>query len=230
MYRGLAGERDAYLYAPVFSQVIEPLRSLGWDGFRTVWRAGEIAALVGMTGPLSGPLLLVNPVLLEVNIGNIHLLMAAAIVAGFRWPALWSFVLLTKITPGVGLLWFAVRREWRSLAIALGATAAIAAASFVADPSVWFDWLRALTFQHDPTDTDLFTNAPLVLRILFAAGLVIWGAKRNQRWTVLVAALIALPVVWTFAVVMLVGLAPLLRTSDSSRGSSAFGPTARRAR
>ena len=46
---------------------------------------------------------------------------AAAIVIGFRWPAAWSLVLLTKITPGIGLLWFAVRREWRSLAIALGA-------------------------------------------------------------------------------------------------------------
>ena len=43
-----------------------------------------------------------------------------AIVLGFRWPFTWAFVLLTKVTPGVGLLWFAVRREWRSLAIALG--------------------------------------------------------------------------------------------------------------
>ena len=209
--RGLAGERDAYLYAPVFSQLIEPLRWLGWDGFRTVWRGFEVAALVGLAGPLTGLLLFVMPVLLEVNIGNIHLLMAAAIVAGFRWPALWSFVLLTKITPGVGLLWFVVRREWRELGIALGATAAIAAVSFIAAPGLWFDWLGALTLQHGPTDVDLFLTAPLVLRVAVAAALVVWGAKRNQRWTVLVAALIALPVVWTFAIVMLLGLVPLLR-------------------
>ncbi len=48
---------------------------------------------------------------------------------GFRYPAAWSLILLTKITPGIGLLWFAVRREWRALAIALGATAAIASVS-----------------------------------------------------------------------------------------------------
>ena len=63
------------------------------------------------------------PVLFEFYLGNVHLLLALAIVLGFRWPAAWAFVLLTKITPGIGLLWFAVRREWRSLAIALGATA-----------------------------------------------------------------------------------------------------------
>ena len=28
-----------------------------------------------------------------------------------RWPAAWAFVLLTKMTPGIGLLWFAFRRD-----------------------------------------------------------------------------------------------------------------------
>ena len=60
------------------------------------------------------------PVALELYHGNIHLLMAAAIVLGFRYPIGWSFLLLTKVTPGVGLVWFAVRREWRPLIIALG--------------------------------------------------------------------------------------------------------------
>ncbi len=46
--------------------------------------------------------------------------MAAAIALGFRYPATWAFVLLAKVTPGIGLLWFLVRREWRNLAIALG--------------------------------------------------------------------------------------------------------------
>ena len=66
---------------------------------------------------------------MEVAGGNVSLLLAVAIVVGFRWPAAWALVLLTKITPGIGLLWFAVRREWRHLAIALGATAAIVAVS-----------------------------------------------------------------------------------------------------
>jgi hypothetical protein len=60
--------------------------------------------------------------LMELAGGNIEILIAVAIVVGFRWPAAWSFVLLTKVTPGVGLLWFAVRREWNQLATALVAT------------------------------------------------------------------------------------------------------------
>ena len=47
--------------------------------------------------------------------GNIHVLLAVTILAGFRYPGAWSFVVLTKVTPGIGLLWFAIRREWGAL-------------------------------------------------------------------------------------------------------------------
>ena len=52
------------------------------------------------------------PVALELYHGNVHLLIAAAIALGFSYPWTWSFVLLTKVTPGLALVWFAVRREW----------------------------------------------------------------------------------------------------------------------
>ena len=44
----------------------------------------------------------------ELSGGNIRLLGVAAVI-GFRRPP-WSFVILTKVTPGIGLLWFVVRR------------------------------------------------------------------------------------------------------------------------
>src|SRR5690348_6311250 len=96
---------------------------LPWPVFAVAWAAFLFAVYLWMTGRRNWlPLLAFPPILFELSMGNIHLLLAAAIVLGFRWPAAWSFVLLTKVTPGVGLLWFAVRREWRSLAVALGAT------------------------------------------------------------------------------------------------------------
>lgn len=202
---GQLGGTDAYLYSPAFSQAVEPLRWLGWDGFRTVWRSLDVAALAVFAGPLTGPLLFLRPVALEVNLGNIHLLLAAAVVAGFRWPAAWAFVLLTKVTPGVGLVWFAVRREWRQLAIALGATAAIAAVSFVLDPGAWFAWAGVLAAPGQ-TDAELLVTAPLWLRLSAAAALVAWGARTDRRWTVLVGAFLALPAVWLAASAMLVGL------------------------
>ena len=54
--------------------------------------------------------------------GNINLLIVGAVLIGFRYPWAWAFIILTKVTPGIGLLWFLTRREWRHLAIALGAT------------------------------------------------------------------------------------------------------------
>lgn len=201
---GEVGVRGAYLYSPAFSQVIEPLRWLGWNGFRTAWRVAELAVLAAFTGPIVGPAMFVQPVAVEIEHANIHLLLAGAIVAGFRYPALWAFVLLTKVTPGVGLLWFVVRREWRNLGIALAATAAVVAVSFVAAPGAWFDWL-ALLADGGTVEGQLIT-APLWLRLPAAAALVAWGARRDYRWTVLVAAFLALPVVWITAPLMLLGL------------------------
>jgi len=207
-YGGGLGTPDAYLYSPAFSQLIEPLRWMGWEAFRAVWRIAELAALVVFAGPLTGPLLFVNPIALEIEAGNIHLLLAAAIVAGFRWPALWSFVLLTKVTPGIGLLWFAIRREWRSLTIALGATAVIVVVSLILSPSDWFAWISTLASSTGDGDWTVVT-LPLLPRLVAAAAIVTWGAFRDQRWTVLVAAVLALPSVWLTAVSMIVGLLAL---------------------
>lgn len=204
-YGGTLGGDDAYLYAPAFSQLVEPLRWLGWDGFRQVWRGLEVGALALMAGSFTGLLLFVRPVAIEVNIGNIHALLGLAIVAGFRWPWTWAFVLLTKVTPGVGLLWFVVRREWRKAAIAFGATAAIVVVSFALSPGDWFAWFRVLTAPPVEAAQPIIT-LPLVPRLGLAALLVAWGASRDKRWTVLVAAFLALPSVWETGLAMLVGL------------------------
>jgi hypothetical protein len=205
------GAFDAYVYSPAFSQVLEPLRWAGYGVFLPVWRLLEIGSLAAVAGPLTGPLLFAYPVALEVGTGNVQLVLAAAIVAGFRWPATWSIVLLTKITPGIGLLWFAVRREWRNLAIALGATAAVTAVSFAIAPGDWFDWIAFLAQTHTPPDKFTIVTAPLWLRLLAAAALVTWGARTDRRWTVLVAAFLALPNVWLPSASMLVGLWTLRR-------------------
>ncbi|MBI3746533.1 MAG: DUF2029 domain-containing protein [Chloroflexi bacterium] len=203
-------KQDAYFYAPAFTQLLGPLHLLPWELFIGLWSVLLSAALVWQAGLWTGFALLAVPVFAELSVGNIHLLLAAAIVAGFRWPWLWALPLLTKVTPGIGLLWFAVRREWRNLGIALGATAALAAASFAFSPGLWFRWIETLGAAAKAPDWVFIVPVPLVVRLLLAIPLVVWGALTDRRWTVPVAAMLALPILWVNGLSMLVGVLPLI--------------------
>jgi hypothetical protein len=169
------------------------------------------------------------PVLIELYHGNIHLLLAAAIALGFRYPATWAFVLATKVTPGVGLIWFAVRREWRQLAIALGVTAALVAVSFAVDGRLWGEWLaQAIAPVTDESIGQPHLPVPLLLRLPLAAVLVAWGGLTNRRWTVPVAATLALPILWFSGLAVLTALFAIDRPElvVGRRSSPASAPAA----
>ena len=211
-YAGAAvGGENAYLYSPAFAQVFAVIGLMPREAFQVAWMLFLAAVAWWLARPWPASLLvLALPVSQDILIGNIHLLLAAAIVLGFRWAGTWSFVLLTKVTPGIGLLWFAVRREWRSLAIALGTTAAIVAGSFLLAPGLWSDWFALL--HHDGG-----TQSPsLVPRLIIAALIVTWGALTERRWTVPLAAMLALPVVWMDSFAMLLGCVALSTPSRST--------------
>ncbi|MEO8461744.1 MAG: glycosyltransferase family 87 protein [Chloroflexota bacterium] len=204
------GQQDAYFYAPVFTQLLGPLHLLPWPVFIGLWTLLLSAALVWMTGLWAGFAILFVPVFVDLSVGNIHLLLAAAVVGGFRWPWLWSFPLLTKVTPGVGLLWFVVRREWRNLGMAIGATALVSVVSFVVAPGLWFQWVGTLSGAVGQPDHAFIVPVPIAVRLIPAAGLVIWGARTDRRWTVVVAAMLALPILWINGLAMLVGVLALV--------------------
>ena len=198
----------AYVYSPAFLQLLAPLKALPWQAFMAAWTAVLLAAVFVLTGRrwfVIGVLL----GLMELAGGNIHLLLAAAIVLGFRWPATWALVLLTKITPGIGLLWFVVRGEWRQLCIALGATAAIVAVSFLTMPDAWVQWVGVLSRVAGRDGTWAAVPIPFLVRLPFAVALVIWGARTNRRWTVPVAGMLALPALWYGGFAMLLAVIAL---------------------
>jgi hypothetical protein len=204
------GTPNAYLYSPVFLQLLAPVRLLSWQGFVAVWALFPLGALAYLTGPR---LFLLGLALtfVEVAGGNIELLIGVAIVVGFRWPAAWSFVLLTKVTPGLGLLWFVVRREWRSLTVALAATAAVVAVSFVIQPDAWSRWLQVLTSNTGATKgTWAAVPIPFLVRCPFAIAVVVWGALTNRRWTVPIAAMLALPALWYGGLSLIIATLPLV--------------------
>ena len=202
----------AYLYAPVFAQVIAPLTLLPWPWFAALWTAAIAAALIWLTGRWAFPVLLfTGAVALELYLGQIDLFIAIAVVIGFRYPAVWAFPLLTKVAPGVGLLWFAVRREWRNLTIALTATVAIAAVSAVFAPQLWHHWYDLL--RRSVTDKQVVEGAylavPVWARLPFAIGIIAWGARTDRHWTVPIGILLAMPILWINVFSLLVAVIPL---------------------
>jgi Glycosyltransferase family 87 len=213
------GVQSTYLYSPAFAQLMAPFGLLPWPVFAAMWSGATILVLAWLAGPVIAALLLViplSPVIDEVSTGNIHIFLAAATVIGFRYSAAWAFHLLTKVTPGAGVLWFAGRRDWRRLSIALGATAVIVAVSFVLAPSSWFEWLDTLARSSEvPVPEGIAAiPGPLWLRTLVAAALAVAGGIVGWRWLVPAAVTLALPVPWSSGLSVLVAVIALWRWDE----------------
>ena len=221
-YGGTVGSVGAFLYSPVVALVALPIHLLPFEVVRVLLAVVDLACLVYLARGWALALVALPPVLGDIAAGNVHILLAVAIALGFRYPATWSFVLLTKVTPGIGVLWFAVRREWRELAVALGVTAALSAVSFLLVPSWWADWIRVVASSGGVHVTAaVLTGAPLALRLVAAAAIVAWGAWTGRQWTVMLAAMLALPEVWVMGTCLLLGALPGIRRRVA--GSRATG-------
>jgi hypothetical protein len=213
------GEYSTYLYSPAFAQFLSPLYVLSFEAFFIVWTAASVFVLYWLIRPWPWALLILFlPWTYELFVGQVHLFIAAAIVLGFRWPSLWAFNILTKVTPGVGLLWFLLRREWRSFAIALGTTMAIAAVSLLLAPTAWADWY---SFLRGSTGS----GELLYPRIAAATVVVAAGALTGRRWAIPVAVWLALPVVWIESWVILLAIIRLREPAPRPGQGSVPVPT-----
>jgi hypothetical protein len=218
------GRGDAYLYSPLFAQVLKPLTLLPWPVFGIMW-AGLIAAvyawLLAPVGPRWG-VLWIALVIPDVVYGNVFSLFALVLVWGVRYPGLWAFPLLTKVTPGLGVVWFAFRREWRSLAVALGTTASVAAFSIIFAPHLWVDWVKMMISSggHPVPNPVVPLSLPVFVRLPVALGLVAVAARKN-RYTLLAPAMaLATPVFGPACFAVLAAL-PRLRAEEHRRRSTA---------
>jgi len=211
----------AYLYSPAFVQAIAPVTELPWREFHAVWTGLNIAALVFLLGPIGAAIASFLPLVAdELLIGNIHLLLAASIVVGFRHPAAWSLPLLTKVLPGVGLVWFAMRREWRSLALAVAVTVAIVLVSVLIAPRLWLEWIRVLSSNAGERVAVDLVPLPLVVKVALATAIVAIAAVLDRRWLVPFAAFVALPVSWFPSLSILLAAFPLMAVDARRRAST----------
>ncbi len=118
------GSSYGYLYSPLFAQIIKPLTALPWPAFQALWIGAEAIAFGWLLWPLpirwrALAYLYVVPALC---LGNIFGALGVALVLSMRQrPGLWAHPLLTKVVPaGVGLVWYAVRGEWRNVSRSCG--------------------------------------------------------------------------------------------------------------
>lgn len=186
---------ECYRYSPAFLLAFSPFQALPWAVFVGLWTTLMLGVLWWMTRALLFlPLVLLS--LPELWGGNITILIAAAIVLGFSRPYVWALPLLTKVTPGLGLLWFGVRREWLKLGIAAAATAIVIAVAALFTPGIWDDWFAQLTSGSGSNTVPGSVPVPLLARLPLAAAVIAFAAWRGQHWLVPIGVLLAMPVIW----------------------------------
>lgn len=221
LYSGHVNEVGAYLYSPVFAQVLAPFSVLPWPVWYAIWTAINLAAIVWILGPLAALVTLAfDPVGHALWAGNIHFLLAVAAVLALRHPSAWSFPILTKLTPGVTILWDVGARRWKSFLYGIAWTAGLSTVSFVLAPSLWFEWLSILRDSAVTPSPNTLLPLPLIIRLILAAGVVLVGGRLRQPWTIPVALVLAQPVFWTAGLTTLIAVVPLARAGRMSSAQS----------
>lgn len=217
-YSRIPGQMDAFLYSPAFLAAIRPLGGLPWEAFHALWIILQAAALFWLLWPMAARWAIPASFLAipELFIGNIYLFLAVAAVLAARYPAVWSFAFLTKVAPGVGVLWTLVRKEWKAFGIALGVTAAIVGVGWAADPQDWNNWFVFLLANRSGTP-----DSPLsyIARLIFAVVLVVLAARLNWSFLIAPAMLLASPVVAGISPLVLLLAIPRLAIADGLAAS-----------
>ena len=215
-----------FFYSPAAAQLMMAIRVIPFTPYLILFAAAGCVAVAWMVAPLGirwapQAFLVALPVTLH---GGMEWIFALVAVLALRYPAVWAIPVLTKVTPGVGAFYYIGRRDWRSFAIAVGVTLAIAVVSALVAPNYWHDWFAMLwTIAHD-TGADGFGSpllpVPLVIRGPIALALCVWGGARNRPWTILAAMILGRPDLGYQELAMLVALPRLIGLADG-RGVAA---------
>jgi hypothetical protein len=224
-YAGAAvGAIGSFVYPPPFLQVLAPAGELPWPAFVFVWTALLASAAMAMLlrVPWTHRALLPPLVVLagaDIWSGNLNLLIAYAAVQGLTAPAAWALPALTKVTPGIGMLWLAFRGRWRAFGGALLVPFVVATASYLAAPNLWSDWLSVMRGENLAGAYAWSIPVPLLVRLPLALLILWWAARTDRAWMVLIACLVALPVIWFNGLSLLLGAAALAKPLPASAGA-----------
>ena len=184
------------MYSPVAVLAFAPFHALPYPVFFVLWTS--VLALVALW--LCPPMLWAPGFILllgEIHQANVHILLAAAVVLSLtRSAGWWALPVLTKVAPGVGLIWHFARREWRQLGLAIAVTGVLVVVSLAYSAGMWLDWAQFLVTNVTVAPGGPSIALPLLPRLAIAAVIILFAARSDRRWLVPLAVLMAMPVIW----------------------------------
>ena len=244
------GPGGLYLYSPLPALTLVPLIALGPSAATALWESLHVALLVLTCAllPVSrnvrlatfGVAALSQPVLIDLNLGNVSLLVTFMSVVLWRWldrpagSAALAVSLAIRPTMALFMPWGLVRGRWRPAfwSVVVGAALIVASLPFVAVRG-WTDYLVVVRNISDVTgvfnNDDLGSAAlqlgasPALAAVALFAGYVIAGVavlvslRRDRELSfvvTLMAALLLSPLMWNHYLTQLVVPAAFL----ASRG------------
>jgi hypothetical protein len=201
----------SFVYPPPAALVLWPLTLLPFPVFYALLTIASMGALVYLVGLRWAGFVAVLfvPALRDLLNGQIHILIAAALVAGW-----WPFLLLTKITPGIGMVGCLLRREWRVAWVSLAITSILCIGSvLILGVHAWVDWSNLVRNGLTMTDKTGSVPIPLLYRLPVALAVALLAAR--WRWLMPVAVLLALPAIWLGSPAILLAIPRLITTEDA---------------
>jgi hypothetical protein len=224
--------RDAFLYSPLFRQLVWPLAQLPWVVFGVAWSALVAFAFLWLLRPL--PWSLRVPALLacgfEVVCGNITAFMAVAIILGVTRGSPWLLSGLTKVAPGVvGVVWHTARGDWIALRKGAGVGLALVALSWLAAPEAWPAWIGLVRHAGSQGSYGSVPRALYAVEVVIALPLLVFGARTGRPWTLVVATLLLSPTASINTFTLLAALPRLRHEQHGLRAGSGAPRSAHRA-
>lgn len=209
VYGAGVGAYAAFLYPPPFAQLFAPAALLPFPVVVWAWRAIELGCLrvaVGSWTTAGIALLVWPPAIAEIDAGNVHLIIAAAVALAMRGDARAVVpAALTKFA-SLAVLPLAFVTDRRGLAVGLGLALLAVLLSVALAPGLWGAYVAFLPVVPNGTEGwyNIGAGVPLWIRLSLAALISIAAI----RWVRLapVAALLAMPVVWVHSLSVLVAV------------------------
>jgi hypothetical protein len=215
----------AYLYAPPLAQAMVPFALVlpAWL-FDAVWTIAMLVALWWLAGRdviRSLALVAFPPVAVEFWFRNVHLFLAVLLVLGLRqWPGWHAVGAAIKISPGLAIVYDALRGRWRAAAIGAGVGLGLLVVSVALSPEAWDQYLGFVR-GIDLGQQTSFVPVPFLVRAAAAVVLVLVASRliaRRGDLLLVVAVTLALPSLWFTGLSLLTAAVPLWRrpTVDSA--------------